>query len=109
MWLDRAHTFWLRPDGTVLARVPHGMGRLGETDWAEIGDFSSGILDSILKYKVAMKYGPQNPYGQNPYGQQPGAFIGATPQGFFGGMSSTTLILIIGAAFLFFAYPPGRR
>ena len=116
MWLDRAHTFWLAPNGHVFAKV-NSMGALGDVDWADIGDFSQGILDSILKYKVASKYGPQTyAYGNQggyPAGYYPpqggGAYVGATSQGIFGGISSTTLLLIAGAFLLLYAMPPGRR
>lgn len=115
MWLDKAHTFWLAPNGHVFVRVPNGVGDWSDVQWQDIGDFSQGILDSVLKYKVAIKYGPQTyAYGQTVppgYAQQPGggAYLGATPQGVFGGISSTTLLLIAGAFLLFFAMPPGRR
>lgn len=115
MWLDKAHTFWLAPNGHVFQKIDRGgVGGLHDVDWADIGDFSQGILDSVLKYKVAIKYGPQTyAYGQPvPAGYTQttgGAYISTNSQGLFAGISSTTLLLIAGAFMLLFAMPPGRR
>lgn len=110
MWLDRAHTLWLANNGKIYAKRLTRLSGWDDVQWDEIGDFSQGILDSILKYKIANKYGPQPPYGGGGYGYgQPGAYLGAGQQGLFGGISTTTLVLIAGAFFLFMAMPPGRR
>lgn len=98
---------WVRTDGTVFVkRSTSGLG--DEEDWMNWGKLGSGILDNILKYKIASK---QISYGQYPAGQLPigaagggvvpsigGANYGVTGPGLFGSINPVYLLLAAGVA-----------
>ena len=99
---------WVRTDGTVFVKSStRGLAdNVSETDWTEWGKLGSGILDNILKYKIASK---QISYGQSPSYQLPiGSaapvnpnVVAASGPGFAGQINP--IYLLLGAGLLMFA------
>jgi len=104
---------WVRTDGTVFVKLSTA-GLADNEQWMEWGKLGSGILDNILKYKIASK---QVSYGQYPAGQLPigstgygggaalpnsGLNYGVSGPGLFGSINPVYLLLAAGAAMFVF-------
>lgn len=73
-------------------------------NWEKIGQYFAPFVAAGAGW-VAAKGRGQEPYPyQQPYPSQ-GAYAGATSQGLFGGIDTTTLLLIGGAILLFMSMP----
>ncbi len=97
-----APNLWMTEQGTLYALTNSGSQGMGAIDWEKIGDFSQDIFEKVIKFKQVSKTPAPLPVTPiQPSGLQVGG-------GLFG-MDSTTLLLLAGAAFLFFAMPPGKR
>jgi hypothetical protein len=77
-------------------------------NWEKIGQYFAPFVAAGAGWIAAKGNKNQPPY-QEGYPQAPGAYAGATSQGLFGGIDTTTLLLIGGAALLFFSMPAGKR
>ena len=80
-----------------------GMAGMGAINWQKIGDFTAPLIGAAAGW-IASK-GQKNQYPQYPPGYVPGANLSATNNGLFGGIDTTTLLLIGGAVLLFMSTP----
>lgn len=77
---------------------------LGEGKWDWIGPVATAIGGATAAWIAGKSQGQQ----QHQY-PQGGAQFGATSQGVFGGIDTTTLLLMGGAVLLFMSMPGGKR
>jgi hypothetical protein len=84
-----------------------GMSGLGEGKWDWIAPVGTAVGGAVAAW-VAGKASKNQPY---PSGGYPpgGVQLGATSSGLFGGIDTTTLLLIGGAALLFMSMPASKK